>query len=263
MAKYQRQEIIEDEQQEQQQEEQVVEQQQEEPTSSEEETFKKRYGDLRRYMQQTVEAKDKELQTLKSKLQEKEKDEFKLPTSEEEIEAWATKYPEVAKIVDSIAQKRAREASQEVEQSMSDLRKMKSQLEREKAEHQLKQMHPDFDNIRSQKQFHDWVSEQPTYIQDALYKNETDAIAAGRAIDLYKADMGMISEKRSDSELKKEAARAVKKGSSSTPSARPSGEWSESRVAALRPHEYEQHEEEIFESMKKGNFVYDMTGAAR
>ena len=261
MAKYQRQEIIEDEQQEQQQEEQVVEQQQE--ATSEEETFKKRYGDLRRYMQQTVEAKDKELQNLKSKLQEKEKDEFKLPTSEEEIEAWATKYPEVAKIVDSIAQKRAREASQEVEQSMSDLRKMKSQLEREKAEHQLKTMHPDFDNIRSEKQFHDWVSEQPTYIQDALYKNETDAIAAARAIDLYKADMGMISEKRSDSELKKEAAKAVKKGSSSSPSARPAGEWSESRVASLRPHEYEKHEEEIFEAMKKGNFVYDMTGAAR
>jgi len=234
-----------------------------ETSGSEEETFKKRYGDLRRYMQQTVEAKDRELEDLKRLVQEKEKEEFTLPTSEEEIEEWASKYPQVAKIVDSIAQKRAREASHEVEQSMSDLRKMKTQLEREKAEHELKRLHPDFDQIRSTKQFHDWVGQQPSYLQDALYKNENDAIAAARAIDLYKADMGMIAEKRSDSELKKEAAKAVKKGSSSSPSARPAGEWSESRVASLKPHEYEKHEEAIIEAMQAGKFVYDMTAGAR
>ena len=254
MAKYRRQEV-EDTTEENQATEQVE--------TNEEETFKKRYGDLRRYMQQTVEAKDRELEQLKSQMQAKEKEEFTLPTSEEEIEAWASKYPEVAKIVDSIAQKRAREASSEVEQSMSDLRKMKSQLEREKAEHELKRLHPDFDSIRSQKSFHDWVGQQPQYIQDALYKNENDAIAAARAIDLYKADMGMIAEKRSDTELKREAAKAVRKGNSSSPSGRPSTEWSETKVASLRPHEYEKHEEAILEAMNKGTFVYDMTGAAR
>src|SRR6056300_1384023 len=169
MAKYQRQEVEEEEVAvaETQEEQQVEE------ATGEDESFKKRYGDLRRYMQQTVETKDRELEKLKQQINAQKKEEFKLPTSEEEIEAWTTKYPEVAKIVDSIAQKRAREASQEVEQSMSDLRKMKSQLEREKAEHQLKTMHPDFDNIRADKRFHQWVKEQPTYIQDALYKNET------------------------------------------------------------------------------------------
>ena len=230
---------------------------------SEEETFKKRYGDLRRYMQQTVENKDKELEALKRELQNKSKQEFKLPTSEEEIEAWTTKYPEVAKIVDSIAQKRAREASQEVEQSMSDLRKMKSQLEKEKAEHQLKQMHPDFDSIRADKGFHEWVKEQPSYIQDALYKNETDAIAAARAIDLYKADNGMIAQKRSDSQLEKEAAKAVKKTTKNSPSASPNAEWSESKVAALKAYEYEKYEEDILSAMQSGKFVYDLSGAAR
>jgi hypothetical protein len=230
---------------------------------SEEETFKKRYGDLRRYMQQTVENKDKELERLKQQLNAQKKEEFKLPTSEEEIEAWATKYPEVAKIVDSIAQKRAREASQEVEQSMSDLRKMKSQLEREKAEHQLKQMHPDFDGIRADKKFHAWVKEQPSYIQDALYKNDTDAVAAARAIDLYKADMGLISEKRSDAQLEKEAAKAVQKTGKNSPSASPNAEWSESKVASLKAYEYEKYEEEILNAMQSGKFVYDMSGAAR
>jgi len=256
--RYSRQEDIEE-----QENTTVAEPTEETNVTDEEESFKKRYGDLRRYMQQTVESKDKELEQLKAELRDKQKDEFTLPTSEDEIEAWATKYPEVAKIVDSIAQKRAREASQEVEQSMSDLRKMKSQLEREKAEHELKRLHPDFDAIRSQKQFHDWVAQQPTYLQDALYKNENDAIAAARAIDLYKADMGMITEKRSDSELKKEAAKAVKGKTSTTPSSRPSTEWSESRVANLKAYEYEKHEEDILAAMQKGTFVYDMSGAAR
>ena len=260
MAKrYSRQEV--EEQETEVQQEEVVEGQQVE--DSEEETFKKRYGDLRRYMQQTVESKDKELEELRKKVQESQKEEFKLPTSEEEIEAWATKYPEVAKIVDSIAQKRAREASSEVEQSMSDLRKMKSQLEREKAEHQLKTMHPDFDSIRTSKQFHEWVKVQPNYIQDALYKNENDAVAAARAIDLYKADQGMISEKRSDSQLEKEAAKAVAKSSKKSPSSSPNAEWSESKVANLKPYEYEKYEEDILSAIHNGKFVYDMTGAAR
>jgi len=262
MPKYQRQETVEE-----QQEETVVaeeqQQEQEQPQNSEEETFKKRYGDLRRHMQQTMETKERELEQLKQQLQEKEKKEFKLPTSEEEIEAWASKYPEVAKIVDSIAQKRAREASSEVEQSMSDLRKMKSQLEREKAEHQLKTMHPDFDRIRQDKQFHDWVAQQPAYLQDALYKNENDAIAAARAIDLFKADMGIIAEKRSDAELQRDAAKAVKKSTKNAPSGEPNGKWSESRVSSLNPHEYEKYEEEIFEAMRNDKFVYDMTGGAR
>lgn len=257
MARYRRQEI------EEQEENEVVEAPVAEKQDSEEETFKKRYGDLRRHMQQTMDAKERELEQLRQQVQEKEKKEFKLPTSEEEIEAWANKYPEVAKIVDSIAQKRAREASSEVENSMSDLRKMKRQLEKEKAEHQLRTMHPDFDSIRSNKSFHQWVGQQPKYIQDALYKNETDAIAAARAIDLYKADMGMITEKRSDAQLEKDAAKAVSKSSKGSPNGSPNAQWSESRVASLKAHEYEKYEEEIFQAINSGKFVYDMTGAAR
>ena len=233
-----------------------------EPTvSEEEESFKKRYGDLRRYMQQTVENKDKELEALKRKL-ESQQSVPAMPKTEEEIEAWAQQYPEVSKIVDAIARKRAKEASQEVEHSMSDLRKMKAQLERERAEHQLKTLHPDFDRIRADKSFHAWVTEQPTYIQDALYKNDNDAVAAARAIDLYKADAGIIKNKRSDSQLEKEAASAVKSKNTSTPSGSPQGKWTESKVASLKPYEYEKYEEEILAAMQSGKFEYDMSGGA-
>lgn len=233
-----------------------------EAPDSEEDTFKKRYGDLRRFMQQTVDQKDKELEELRKKMAQQEQAPPSLPKTEEEIEAWAAKFPEVAKIVDSIAQRRAREASTEVEQSMSDLRKMKAQLEREKAEQALKAMHPDFDRIRADKGFHAWVKEQPNYIKDALYHNDTDAVAAARAIDLYKADIGMISNKRSDSQLEREAASAVKRGAKSSPAGAPKGKWSESKVSSLKPHEYEKYESEILEAMQKGTFEYDMSAGA-
>lgn len=258
MARYQRNEEVE----EQVEDQAVPEAPETEVENSEEDTFKKRYGDLRRYMQQSMEAKDKELESLKSKLENQKEAPPSLPKTEDEIMAWAEKYPEVAKIVDSIAQKRAREASQEVEASMSDLRKMKKQLEREKAEHQLKTMHPDFDRIRADSQFHQWVKEQPTYIQDALYKNDNDAVSAARAIDLYKADMGMISEKRTDAELEREAASAVKRSGKSAPSGAPKGKWTESRVASLKPYEYEKYEDEILEAMQSGKFEYDMSAGA-
>ena len=39
--------------------------------------------------------------------------------------------------------------------------------------------------------------------------------------------------------------------------------WSESRVKQLRPAEYEKYEEEIMDSIRKGEFSYDLSGGAR
>jgi hypothetical protein len=99
---------------------------------------------------------------------------------------------------------------------------------------------------------------QPTYIQDALYKNNTDAVAASRAIDLYKADKG---KKRSTS---KSAAQSVGRTSPTSPT--PTGgraKFSESQVQAMSDREYEKNEEAILEAMRTNSFVYDVSGAAR
>ena len=74
---------------------------------------------------------------------------------------------------------------------------------REKAEVELLKRHPDFAEIRDQDEFHNWVEAQPQWVQKALYENEHDAMSAARAIDLYKADMG-ITGKKSSKEVEKE-----------------------------------------------------------
>lgn len=230
---------------------------QEQPAEGEDTTYKKRYGDLRRHSQQLMQQKDQELQQVKAQLDSAAKGQIKFPKTDQEIDQWSKKYPDVAKIVDSIAQKRAGEALAEGEKRMEGLRQLETKLTKKDAEQQLIKMHPDFTEIRQNQDFHEWVALQPASIQDALYKNNTDARAASRAIDLYKSDMGK-SKPRS-----KSAAQAVGRTSTSSPNTKTSSEYSESQVSKMTDKEFEKHEEAITEAMQNGKFSYDMSGAAR
>lgn len=229
-----------------------------EPKEPEEASFKKRYGDLRRHTQQLMSQKDQELEKLKAQLDSAAKGQIKFPKSDEEIEQWTNKYPDVAKIVDTIARKRANEALEEGEKRLGHLKDLETKLTKKEAEQQLMKLHPDFNEIRQDPAFHEWVAMQPLYINDALYKNNTDAMAAARAIDLYKADTG----KRKTSS-KKSAAQAVGRSTSATPAATGKAKFSESQVARMSDREYDANEEAILEAMKSGAFTYDMTGGAR
>ena len=90
-----------------------------------------------------------------------------------------------------------------------------------------------------------------------------DPRAAARAIDLYKADMGVSKKKKTS---KKDAAKAVTtKGSTTAPISELSNADSvlESDVAKMTAIEYEKNEEAIHKAIRNGKFVYDVSGAAR
>lgn len=237
---------------------QQVMQQEEEPADAEEASFKKRYGDLRRHMQNTLAQKDQELVKIKSQLDDATRKQIRFPKSETEISEWVEKYPDVAAIIDTIAQKRALEALHMGEKKMARLADLERKLTREKAEQELLRMHPDFGEIRADKAFHEWVQMQPQWVQAALYENETDALAASRAIDLYKADT-----KRKPGRPSKDAAQTVGRSTSSAPSGSPKARFTESQVAKMSAREFEANEEAITEAMRSNQFVYDLSGAAR
>jgi len=229
---------------------------------SEEATFKKRYGDLRRHMQQKEQEYNDRLAKMQAQLDAATKEQIKFPKTDEEIEAWSKKYPEVAKIVDTIARKRASEALEEGEKRMKQLQEKQEQLSRKEAEQQLLEMHPDFGEIRQSQEFHDWVAEQPMYIQDALYRNATDAKAAGRAIDLYKADTGKGRKRTKQQRAQQEAA--AEDTGRSTRTSPPEGDkkqFRESEVDRMSEAEFEKNEAAILEAMKTGNFIYDLSGS--
>ena len=234
-----------------------------EPTNAEERTFKKRYGDLRRHTQDKEKQFQKQLDDLKEQLNKATRKEMKLPKSDEDIEAWAADYPDVAKIVESIAMKKAKEQSADIESRLQKIDEMSADAQKDKAEAELMRIHPDFNDIRDSDDFHDWADEQPKWVQDALYENDNDARSAGRAIDLYKSDKGIGKEVKA----KSDKGAAMEVGTKSTKTkvdATDSGKKIlESSVQKMSAQQYEKQADTIMDAIRSGSFVYDVSGSAR
>jgi len=232
-----------------------------EPTNAEEKSFKKRYGDLRRHSQKQLQEQVEKINALQSQLEKSTKQEIKLPKSDEDIDAWASQYPDVAAIVETIAIKKAKEQSSGLEARVKEIDDMRDKANRDKAEVELMTAHPDFGSIRDSDEFHEWAEEQPKWIQDALYENDDDARSASRAIDLYKADKGIKTKKTTSN---KDAAKAVSKTNTrSEPSSEESGSIKESTVQKMNAHQYEKNADKIMEAIRSGKFIYDISGNAR
>ena len=238
-----------------------AEEQEPEPTSAEEKTFKKRYGDLRRHAQQKEADLQSQIDQLRTQLDESTKKQIKLPKSDEDIEAWAKEYPDVAGIVETIAIKKSREQSKALEDKLKQIDEMQVSATKERAEVELLKLHPDFVDIREVDDFHNWAEEQPKWVQQALYENDNDAKSAARAIDLYKSDRN-IGKKKSTS---KDAAFATNTKSSRTkPQTNDESSYlKESQVQKMSSQEYEKRADEVMEAIRTGKFIYDVSGSAR
>lgn len=235
------------------------------PVNAEEKSFKKRYGDLRRHMQEKEKDWDDKFKGLQRQLEDSTKQEIKLPKSDDDIDAWAKEYPDVAAIVETIAIKKAKEQAAGLEERVKEIDEMKADASRKKAEVELMTAHPDFGEIRDDDAFHDWVDEQPKWVQDALYENASDSRSAARAIDLYKADMGISTKKPASNNNNKDAARSVNsRNNGSKPDTENSGAtFKESQVNKMSPQQYEKAADAIMEAIRTGKFIYDMSGNAR
>jgi len=227
--------------------------------SAEEKSFKKRYGDLRRHMQEKEKEFNDKLEALSTKTKRAS---IVPPKSDEDIEAWAKQYPDVAGIVETIAAKKAKELFSKAESRLTELDDAHNEALRIKAENQIRKTHDDFDELRSSESFHDWADEQPKWVKDALYENMDDPASVIRVIDLYKVDNGMTPAAKRQS--KKAAASTVTKGTRTSIDAKGlQGQIKESDVAKMTTKEFEDRQDEITEAMRKGKFVYDMSGGAR
>lgn len=226
--------------------------------SAEEKNFKKRYGDLRRHSQKKEEEFNAKLEALQSQLDKATKNELILPKTDAEIDAWSKKYPDVASIIETIADKKAKSTAVDLEKRMAEFEELRVTAKREKAEAELAGMHPDFSEIREDNTFHEWAKEQPKWVQDALYENVDDAKSVARVIDLYKVDKGIVAKKPAVSD--KAAASSVRTKGAAKPEADEASKYiRESQVAAMSIKEYEKRQEEILDAQRNGRFIYDMS----
>jgi len=241
-----------------QEEEPQAKAQEDEELSAEEKNFKKRYGDLRRHTQEKEKEFQAKLDNLASQLDAATKNELVLPKSEDEVEAWAKKYPDIAGIVEAIADKKASERSSELDGRLKEIESLRTTAKREKAEAELLSFHPDFQEIRADDAFHSWAEKQPKVVQDALYENSEDAKSVARVIDLYKSDQGIKTKKVSSSD--KAAASSVRSKGRAAPDTDDSSKYiTESQVAKMSIKEYEKRMDEIFDAQRSGKFIYDVS----
>ena len=232
---------------------------------AEEKTFKKRYGDLRRHMSQREEESKKKIQELQSQLSSATQKAIKLPKTDEELAAWSKEYPDVAKIIETIAAKKAKEFDSGIEKRLQVIAEKEAEAARKRAEAELIAQHPDFEEIRADEKFHEWVTTQPKWVQQALYENDSDAHAASRAIDLYKVDTGIIGNKKKKTNSNDAAKAVTTRGQNNVANTKESqgNQWRESDVAQMKAHEYEKNEKAIMDAIQSGNFIYDVSRPQR
>jgi hypothetical protein len=229
--------------------------------SAEEKNFKKRYGDLRRHVQEKEQEWKVKFEKLQSQLDKATKNELVLPKTTEEIEAWANKYPDVAGIVEAIADRKAEERASDIDKRLKEIEELREDAKRQRAEAELLQLHPDFEDIRNDDAFHTWAEAQPKVYQDALYENAEDVQSVSRVIDMYKLDKGISTTKKNNSSsADKAAASSVRTKRNTQPEQDETSSYlSESQVAKMPIKEYERRQEEIMEAQRSGKFIYDVT----
>ena len=231
----------------------------EETLSAEEKSFKKRYGDLRRHMQQKEKEWDEKFEALQKA---STKAGIVPPKSDEDIEQWAKEYPDVAGIVETIAAKKAQEMFSKADIRLKELDEAQAETHRVKSENEIRKSHSDFDQLRESDEFHDWADAQPKWVRDALYENADDPASVVRVIDLYKSDKGLTNEAKKAN--RKAAASPVSKRSrTEVDVADANGMIRESEVARMTDKEFEERADEINKAMRSGKFVYDVSGNAR
>ena len=231
----------------------------EETLSAEEKSFKKRYGDLRRHMQEKEKEWDEKFKTFEERLK---KDSIVPPKSDQDIEEWAKEYPDVAGVVETIAAKKAQEMFNKADAKLKELDKVQTEAQRVKAENTIRKSHEDFDDLRASEEFHSWAEEQPKWVQDALYENSDDPASVVRVIDLYKVDKGLT--KSAKKAKAKDAASTVTKRSKTQVDVEDANDViRESEVAKMSDKEFEEKSDDINKAIRSGKFVYDVSGKAR
>ena len=231
----------------------------EEALSPEEKSFKKRYGDLRRHMNEKEKDWKEKFESLEKRL---EKNSAVPPKSKEEIEKWVKEYPDVAGVVESMATEIAQGMFNKADKRLKELDKVQTETQRISAEAEIRKSHSDFDDLRNSDEFHDWADEQPKWVKDALYENSDDPASVVRVIDLYKIDKGLTKDVKKANT--KAAASVVSKPSKANiDTNEAAGKIKESDVAKMSDKEFAEKEKEINDALRSGKFIYDISGSAR
>lgn len=229
--------------------------------------WEKRYSDLRSFSQKNENELRKEIDSLKKQLSDAVQKQIKFPKTEEEVEAWLTKFPDVGAIVRTIALKEVANLRGELSEREAIVSQRAYQVEFDRCLNKITLAHKDFFDIKDDDDFAEWLAKQPKAVRNAFETDpdyddlEDTADTVISTLDLYKFKTKKPEKKVDD---RREAAKSVTRNTSSAPRAeRDPNAVYESDVVKMNIREYEKHEADILQAMREGRMVYDVSGAAR
>ncbi len=220
--------------------------------------YKKRYDDLKtHYDSRLNEFKAREQELLDEAV--KNRPDYRAPKSPEELEQFKNEYPDVMAVVETVAHLESESKTRVLEERLSALQDRENELVRKDAETNLREKHPDFDEIRNSDDFQEWANLQPEAIKDWIFNNPDDATLASRALDLFKKDIGLevpqgIQPKSNSKQTQQSAADMI---STKTTSVNPNQQrvWSEREISAMSVAEFDKYESEISDAMQEGRII--------
>lgn len=216
--------------------------------------YKKRYDDLKRHYDQKIQEFKTKEQELESAMQQSNIN-VPLPKTPEELEKFRSEYPDVYDVMQTIASEKANQQAEQLQQEIKTLKAREKENLVKVAYRELKTLHPDFEEIKTDEKFIQWLEEQPDTISDGVLKNNTNARLAARVIDLYKADVGITTKKQQSKKPDVSAAMAVTSPRAKEIQTNPNASkkvWKGSDIAKLKPWEFEKVEAELDLARQEG-----------
>lgn len=228
----------------------------------EEHDYKKRYDDLKKHYDSKLNEWRQNREIMEAKLRMSEQPintVQELPKTREELDHFRSQYPDVYDVVETISTLQAQDKVREVEEKLESLKEKEVEAEKVTSEKQLISIHPDFNELKTDENFINWLNEQPENISDGVYHNNTDVKWAARVIDLYKNDIGQSMSKRSNARRSNsQAAQAVTRTASNRGLETLSSNkkvWTIDEISRLKPWEYEKLEKDIDAAARDGRIV--------
>jgi hypothetical protein len=220
--------------------------------------YKKRYDDLKtHYDSRLDEFKAREQELLDEAV--KNRPDYRAPKSAEELERFKNEYPDVMAVVETVAHLESESKTKVLEERLSALQTRENELVRKDAEKNLREKHPDFDNIRNSDDFQEWAELQPESIKDWIFNNPDDATLASRALDLFKKDIGLDvsqgNQTRSNSKQTQQSAADMISTKTTSVNPKQQRVWSEREISALSMAEFDKYESEISDAMQEGRII--------
>ena len=220
--------------------------------------YKKRYDDLKtHYDSRLNEFKAREQELIQEAVSNRP--EYKAPKSPEELEKFKNEYPDVYEVVESVAHMQSENQVAELQTRLDAMQGRETEILKREAEKDLREKHPDFDEIRNSDEFQDWANLQPEAIKDWIFNNPNDATLASRALDLFKKDIGLevqqVTRPKSNSRQTKQSAADIISTKTTSVDTNQQRVWSEREIAAMSVAEFDKYESEISDAMQEGRII--------